>query len=711
MKLPNKWAIAGSLALLTMSLAQAQSSAKSGTTAKDEFSAAKWEWDLFSGAQLFHKRPDPLQTKLLNSMEFGTRFTQNLWRYWSLEESLSGTTLADLTLLPVASAGNAPRIDLEQRVWKLGFNPVYHLTPIGSRVRPYLTLGYTQAFFDAVKDGKLTAAALKPVPASAFASTTKPAMNYGGGVKFRVSELVGFRFDIRGLWSGAPTWGLPPNIGNALPAGSLYIPKIGSLHGMNANAGIEFNFGGGTRMAAAEVKRRIFELSPIQGSPTTGVAGDMFTFRTNLTDSANARGIVYNWTIDGVAQPGATGPELKSTLTGGQHVMNVTATDPATRTTATAGPYTVNVGTAARTFELSALQANPGTNVYSGDPVTFSTKLTDSANAPNIVYTWTVDGVAQAGASGPEFRTTSLSAGSHQIGVTATDPATGKTATTGAYTMTVNPVPPLTITDGSDKSQLKPGETAKLTAQGTENAYSGPLTYTWKTNVGGIQGSGSSVTFVSSSVNFDPANVFKPESRTATITPTVTDARGRTATGNPIQITVNKDPQAMRLDDLIYGKGGSRVNNCAKRILIDELQGLMNNNPDVDVLLIGHIDKAEPTKGAKGRPLNLDHQRVYNAAAVLTAGTGVCAKCDLNRLKVSFAGTSQTSDYRSGFCGTSTRQKSDERKSEAIAADDEAAKNRRVEIWIVPKGLAMPGGATNVLPAPVKVIKAKGCPK
>ena len=142
-----------------------------------------------------------------------------------------------------------------------------------------------------------------------------------------------------------------------------------------------------------------------------------------------------------------------------------------------------------------------------------------------------------------------------------------------------------------------------------------------------------------------------------------------------------------------------------KRILIDELQALMNNNPDVDVLLIGHIDASE-----SGRA-NLDRQRVYNAAAVLTAGTGVCAKGDLSRVKVSFVGTDQTSEFRSGFCGTSTRQKSDERKSDEISADDATAKNRRVDIWIIPKGGTMPPGAKDPQPAPLKIIKAKGCPR
>ena len=615
MKLPSKLVCIGALAA---SLAQAQLS-KAKPPAKEDFAPSKFELDLFSGAQLFHKRPDPLNTKLLNSMLFGTRLTENLWKYWSLEQSFSGSTLADLTLLPMVGAGGAQRIDLEQRMLKFGFNPVYHLTPLGSRFRPYLTIGFTEAIYHATDDGKKFAAALTPVAIPSFKSSYKPALNYGGGFKYRFTDRVGMRFDVRGLWSGAPDWGLP-NSPAGLPAGALFIPNKGSMHGMEATAGIGFNFGGGAVKGPTASKTkmiRTFELSPIQGSPSSGFAGDMFTFRTNLTDSANAPGILYTWMVDGVAQPGLSGPELRTALNGG----------------------------------------------------------------------------------------------AHEIKVTATDPASGKTATTPGYSIRVNPVPPLTLTDSADKTQLKVGETAKLTAQGSENAYSGPLTYTWKTNVGGIQGTGSSVTFVSSSMTFDPANVFKLETRTATVTPTVTDSRGRTANGNPLQITVTKDPQAMRLDDLVYGNGSTRVNNCAKRILIDELQALMNNNPDVDVLLIGHIDKAEPVKGPKGRLLHLDHQRVYNAAAVLTAGTGVCAKCDLSRIQVAYAGTSQSSDFRSGFCGTSTRQKSDERKTDAVAADDEAAKNRRVEIWIVPKGVAMPGGAKDVQPAPMKVIKAKGCPK
>jgi outer membrane protein OmpA-like peptidoglycan-associated protein len=680
-------------ALLASSLLMAQQA-----PAKDSFAPSKLELDFVAGAELFHKRPDPLATKLLNSTVFGTHITENLWEYWSLEQSFSGSTLADLTLLPFPGAPNSRRVDLEQRVWKMNFNPVYHLTPRGSRVRPFLTIGFTEAVFNATKDGKQYAQSLAPVPAYGFKTSFKPGINYGGGFKVRFTDLIGMRMDVRGLWTGAPTWGLPPT---NFPAGTLYIPSQGSLHGMEATAGIVFNFGGRGAAPVAPRTARVFELTPIVIDPPSGKQGDTFTFTTTLNDSRHDTGIIYTWTVDGAVQTaGANGPQLRtSTLTAGPHQISVTARDPKDGATATQSiTLTVGSNAPAVPLQIGAIRANPSTGCE-GDSFTFTTQV--SGGATNVTFAWTLDNAAQS-ASGPEFRTTIPAAGSHSVGVTAQDPS-GATATQ-TTSVTVNPLPALSITDASDKNQVKFGETARLTALGNETPCSGPLTYTWNADMGAVRGSGASVTFDSSTVPFDPAKTFQPESRTATIVPTVRDQRGRTATGNPIKIVVNKDAQAGRLDDVIFGNGSSRVNNCAKRILIDELQALMNNNPDVDVLLIGHTDASE--KGA-----GLDHQRVYNAAAVLTAGTGVCAKGDVSRIKASYAGTDQTSEFRSGFCGTSTRQKSDERKSDEIAADDAAAKNRRVEIWIIPKGAAMPPGAKDPQAVPVRIVKAKGCPK
>src|SRR5580693_4851 len=105
MKLPNSLAKTASrtasLALVAVSLVPAQS-----------LTPSKFDVDVDAGAQLFKKRPDPLETKLLNSAVFGFHLTENIWNYWSLEEGLEGSTSADLTLLTPVGTGFGPRVDL-----------------------------------------------------------------------------------------------------------------------------------------------------------------------------------------------------------------------------------------------------------------------------------------------------------------------------------------------------------------------------------------------------------------------------------------------------------------------------------------------------------------------------------------------------------------------------------------------------------------------
>ena len=631
------WSIVAGAALLAVTLAPAQTN----TSWKDELKEAPTELDLFMGGQLFKKRSDPLQTKLLNATVFGLRLTENIWQRWSIEESMSGSTLADLTLLRNSGAADSNRLTLEQRLWTLSVNPVYHFTPRTWRLRPYLTGGFTEAFYTATKQGKFDAAALTPFSVPDFASQAKAGVNYGGGIKYRFTDMLGMRVDVRGITTAAPTWNLPNSL---VVPGVAYIPKGGRINAMQATAGLALSFGGRrtgpTKMEIADREAKIKAEADAKAASDAKMAAER----------------------------------------------------------------------AAR-----VLKANIGVSPSSGytsDIFRATANVTDSANSPNLVYSWAVDGASQSG-TGSSIGLPA-SAGTHSVTLTVKESNGSPSATADAASYTVKEVPALTVKVTADKSSIKAGESVNLRAEASQNDYEGNLTYTWKTTLGTTRGNGPTGVLDTAGAQFDPANVFKPETRTGMVSVAVTDSRGRTASSEPIPITFTKDPQAMRLDDLIYSNRSSRVNNCAKRILIDELQTIMNNNPDVQVLLVGHFDDNEATMKAKnGRVAasNLDKQRVYNAAAVMTAGTGVCAKCDLSRIMVSYAGKDQSSESKAGFCGTSSRQKSDERKSDEIAADDAAAKNRRVEIWIVPKGVSMPSTAPNPEPAPMKVIQAKGCPK
>ena len=97
--------------------------------------------------------------------------------------------------------------------------------------------------------------------------------------------------------------------------------------------------------------------------------------------------------------------------------------------------------------------------------------------------------------------------------------------------------------------------------------------------------------------------------------------------------------------------------------------------------------------------------------AGLTAGTDTCQKLELGRIKVAYAGTEQKSEAKPGFCSASTRVLLPERAGQSISQTDANSKNRRVEIYLVPKGASLPEGVTSLEVVPASVVSALGCPK
>jgi outer membrane protein OmpA-like peptidoglycan-associated protein len=166
----------------------------------------------------------------------------------------------------------------------------------------------------------------------------------------------------------------------------------------------------------------------------------------------------------------------------------------------------------------------------------------------------------------------------------------------------------------------------------------------------------------------------------------------------PASITVTLRPEASRRD-IVFADRSARVNNAAKRYLIEQLTPQLRADANSTVILVGHRDISE-TGGASA---NLDTQRVLNTAAVLSAGTGVCPSLDLSRVQVRSAGTDQT-DPPLPFGDASVRERAGQN------ATDQRAQFRRVEVWLVPGGADKPG-VPGVQPAPARDIRAKGCPR
>jgi outer membrane protein OmpA-like peptidoglycan-associated protein len=163
-------------------------------------------------------------------------------------------------------------------------------------------------------------------------------------------------------------------------------------------------------------------------------------------------------------------------------------------------------------------------------------------------------------------------------------------------------------------------------------------------------------------------------------------------------VTVTYKRPAQRTD-IVFPNRSSRVNNAAKRYLIEVLTPKLKADPNSKVILIGHRDMSETGRAAA----TLDTQRVLNTAAVLSAGKGICPSLDLSRVQVKSDGTDQA-DSPMPFADSSVKERAGQ------AASGDRAQFRRVEVWFIPGGSDTPA-VTGLGAAPEKEIKAKGCPR
>jgi outer membrane protein OmpA-like peptidoglycan-associated protein len=333
--------------------------------------------------------------------------------------------------------------------------------------------------------------------------------------------------------------------------------------------------------------------------------------------------------------------------------------------------------------------------VCAGTPVNLS--VTNKSTFP-VRFQWTLNGTA-TGADQPNLTFTPGDAGGPQnVSIQVTD-VSGRTPG-GAQPVTRN----ITV---QGRPYVRPTIQAKTPGEvprngtATVNAAAqgdcgGALTYTWTASEGTITpapGNPLQATFNPQSVAFGPVSD-RDEVRQVTLTATVRDARGATASTN-IPVTVRRAAELVRFPDILFTAGSSRVNNCGQRILLEEVFPRVRSG-NFTVVLVGHVDAAE-------RTANLDRERAYSAARVLVAGADTQVRVEADRVKADWVGTAQNAPKLPGYCGTSTRPTVREIQGATIQ-ENAAAENRRVEVWLVPAGLQLPAtiAAPKDLPATIR---------
>ena len=376
-----------------------------------------------------------------------------------------------------------------------------------------------------------------------------------------------------------------------------------------------------------------------------------------------------------------------------------------------------------------------------GESSTLSIVASDTIPENQITYRWTADG--QQVSTAPQYTYVAPNtAGPHDVGVNVfyasgsnLDKSTRKAIEKNPgvpadrkIAMTVKEYRPPTAVAAMDRTTLARNDKLRLTSMAQGSECSGMLTYRWSASDGRIAAAADSTAadFDSSNITFSET-VQGQQCKPVKVTLEVTDQRGGTATDSKdVQVCYTAPPpppppvvaapppppppppMALQLSDINFGLNSARVNNCAKRVLANDLYPQLTDARyrDYDVYLVGHRDADEVEKLGRQGTSTLDRDRVLNAASFLTGAGSSCKDIELTRVNVAWTATEQRNDFRSNLCDSSTV----ERRRDSVSSADPKAKNRRVEVWLVPKGATLPAQITAVEESRSDITK-KGCPR
>ncbi|HEY3988034.1 MAG TPA: OmpA family protein [Acidobacteriaceae bacterium] len=269
------------------------------------------------------------------------------------------------------------------------------------------------------------------------------------------------------------------------------------------------------------------------------------------------------------------------------------------------------------TYQCAASPAS----VYPGDPVTITGTATNLNPKKNPTYSWTGNnGVKVTGDSNTgNVDTNGLNPGSYTVtGHVSQGQKAGMFADCTAN-FEVKQFEPPTISCSANPSTVKPGDSATITAQGV-SPQNRPLTYTYSTSAGQINGSNNSATLNTSGAPAGPI----------TVTCNVSDDKGQTAstttTVNVEQPPPPPQPKTQTLCSINFDRDKrrpARVDNEAKACL-DDVANNLQQQSDATAVVVGDSATNE-RMGPK-----LAAQRAVNAKDYLVKEKGI----DASRVQV-----------------------------------------------------------------------------
>jgi hypothetical protein len=342
-----------------------------------------------------------------------------------------------------------------------------------------------------------------------------------------------------------------------------------------------------------------------------------------------------------------------------------------------------------RNMSLTApgsVEVCPGSTLKIGAP---------GALPEGATYQWRIDGQPVSTEPTIEFGAAGRPPGAYKVDLTVAaadynDGTMQRTINVGAY---APPTGTMTVSPG----EIWAGEKATVSANFTAGKCNGDLR---APVYSASEGSVSGTQFDSADVRFDPSATTE-QRKTITLIAKITDGTGEGTAQTALVVKKAAPIVARRFPDIVFPNANDRVNNCGKRVLLEELKAAIDADPGGKVVLVGHLSEKEASRAG------LDQRRALNAAAVLSAGRGVCSSFPASQIVVSTTGAIDNGvDYQSKFCGSTH-----ELPGSLVKESETDTKYRRVEVWFVPSGGTMPASLKDQKDAASMAVSSLGCPR
>jgi hypothetical protein len=254
--------------------------------------------------------------------------------------------------------------------------------------------------------------------------------------------------------------------------------------------------------------------------------------------------------------------------------------------------------------------------VFPGDPVTVTATAGNLDAKLNVIYNWSGPGVTGNGTTAT-VATGSLAPGTYTVRCEVKEGKPGKEglkpgqSAENQASFSVRAFEPPTIGCTANPATIMPGEKSTITATGV-SPQNRPLTYSYSATAGSIEGSGSSVTFISGSAAAGAVG----------ITCNVSDDKGQTATASTsVIITAPPTPPPPHVSALCPGpiafdedkERPARVDNRAKGCL-DIVTQALKGDSTAKVVVVGEATEKEktPKKGKHAKVEDLAAERAIN---------------------------------------------------------------------------------------------------